>query len=115
VDFYVYNLTDQNFIHEAIKDILNSGNICYHSVQSLSSSRLLYRNVKLKIYKSIILSVLCVGVKRSLTLREEHRLRVFENSVLRRMFVPKWDEVTRNLADVAQCGALQFIRIPKYH
>jgi hypothetical protein len=42
-------LTDQNCIHEEIKSRLNSGNACYHSVQSLLSSRLLSRNVKVKI------------------------------------------------------------------
>jgi hypothetical protein len=41
--------TDQNCIHEEIKSRLNSGNACYHSVQSLLSSRLLSRNVKDKI------------------------------------------------------------------
>jgi sorting nexin-29 len=50
-------LTDQNCIHEEIKSILNSENACYHSVQSLLSSRLLSRNVKVKIYKTIILPV----------------------------------------------------------
>jgi hypothetical protein len=51
-------LTDQNFIHEEIKSRLNSGNACHHSVQILLSSRLLSRNVKVKIYKTIILAVL---------------------------------------------------------
>jgi hypothetical protein len=41
-------LTDQNCIHAEIKSRLNSGNACYHSVQSLLSSRLLSRNVKVK-------------------------------------------------------------------
>jgi hypothetical protein len=45
-------LTDQNCIHEGIKSSLYSGNACYHSVQSLLSSRLLSRNVKVKIYKT---------------------------------------------------------------
>jgi hypothetical protein len=44
--------TDHNCIHEEIKGRLNSGNACYHSVQSLLSSRLLSRNVKVKIYKT---------------------------------------------------------------
>jgi hypothetical protein len=62
---------------------------------SLSSSRLLSRNVKVKIYKTIILPVVLYGCEMwSLTLREEHRLRVFENRVLRRIFGPKRDEVT---------------------
>jgi hypothetical protein len=58
------------------------------------SSRLLSRNVKVKIYKTIILPVLYGCETWSLTLREEHRLRVFENRVLRRIFGPKRDEVT---------------------
>jgi hypothetical protein len=59
------------------------------------SSRLLSRNVKVKIYKTIILTVVLYGCEIwSLTLREEHRLRVFENRVLRRMFGPKKGEVS---------------------
>jgi hypothetical protein len=58
-------------------------------------SRLLSRNVKVKIFKTIILPVVLYGCETwSLTLREEHRLRVFENRVLRRIFGPKRDEVT---------------------
>jgi hypothetical protein len=88
-------LTDQNCTREEIKSRLNSGNVCYHSVQSLLSSRLLSRNVKVKIYKTIILPVVLYGCETwSLTLREEHRLSVFENRVLRRIFGPKRDEVT---------------------
>jgi hypothetical protein len=88
-------MTDQNCIHEEIKSRLNSGNACYHSVQILLSSRLLSRNVKVKIYKTIILPDVLYGCETwSLTLREEHRLRVFENRVLRRIFGPKRDEVT---------------------
>jgi hypothetical protein len=87
-------LTDQNCIHEEIKSRLNLGNACYHSVQSLLSSRLLSRNVKVKIYRTITLPVVLYGWEtRSLMLREEHRLRVFENRVLRRIFGPKRDEV----------------------
>jgi sorting nexin-29 len=55
-------LTDQNCIHEEIKSRQNSGNACYHSVQSLLSSRLLSRNVKVKIYKTIIPPVYFVWV-----------------------------------------------------
>jgi hypothetical protein len=59
------------------------------------SSRLLSRNVKVKIYKTIILPVVLYGCETwSLTLKVEHRLRVFENRVLRRIFGPKRDEVT---------------------
>jgi hypothetical protein len=52
-------------------------------------------NVKVKIFKIIILSAVLYEYEIwSLTLREEHRLRVFENKVLRRIFGPKRDEVT---------------------
>jgi hypothetical protein len=55
----------------------------------------LSRNVKVKIYKTIILPVVLYGCETwSLTLMEEHRLSVFENRVLRRIFGPKRDEVT---------------------
>jgi hypothetical protein len=58
------------------------------------SSRLLSRNVKVKIYKTIIVPNVLYGCETwSLTLSEEHRLRVFENRVLRRIFGPKRDEV----------------------
>jgi hypothetical protein len=59
------------------------------------SSRLLSENIKIRIYKTIILPVILYGCETwSLTLREEHRLRVFENRVLRRIFGLKRDKVT---------------------
>jgi hypothetical protein len=85
-------LTDQNCIHKEIKSRLNSGNACYHSDQSLLSYRLLSRNAKVKIYKTTIIPVVLYGCETwSLTLREEHRLRMFENRVLRRIFGLKMD------------------------
>jgi len=60
----------------------DSGNACYHSVQDLLSSTLLSKNLKIKIYRTIILPVLYGCETRSLTLRDEGRLRVFENRVL---------------------------------
>jgi len=57
---------------------------------------LLSKNLKIKIYRTIILPVVLYGCETwSLTLREEHRLRAFEIRVLRRIFGPKMDEVTR--------------------
>jgi hypothetical protein len=86
-------LTDQNCMHEEINSRLNSENACYHSVQSFLFC-LLSTNIKFKIYKTIILPVVLYGCEPwSLTLREEHRLRVFENRVLKRIFGPKRDEV----------------------
>ena len=59
------------------------------------SSSLLSMNVKIKIYRTIILPVVLYGCETwSLTFGEEHRLRVFENRVLRRIFGPKRDGVT---------------------
>jgi hypothetical protein len=143
-------VTNPNFIQEEIKRRLNSNNACYHSVQNLLCSHLQSRRLRIRIYKTIILPVVCMGVKLenishfkylgkrrlnfgnasyhsaqnllcfhllskrlkiriymtiilrvvlygyeswSLTLREEHRLGVFENRMLRRIFGPNRDEV----------------------
>ena len=88
-------LTNQNSIREEINCRLRSGNACYHSLQNLLSSRLLSRKLKIKIYRTIILPVVLYGFEAwSLTLREERKLRAFENMVLRRIFGPRSDEVT---------------------
>jgi len=88
-------LTNQNSILEDIKSRLRSGNACYHLGQNLLSSRLLSKNLKIKMYRIIILPVVLYGCETlSLTLREERKLRVFENMVLRRIFGPRRDEVT---------------------
>ena len=64
-------------------------------MQNLLSTRLLSNNLKIKIYRTIILPVVLYGCETwSLTLREERKLRVFENMVLRRIFGPRMDEVT---------------------
>jgi hypothetical protein len=64
-------------------------------MQDLLSSSLLSKNTKIKIYRTIILPVVLYGCETwSFTLREEHRLRVFENRVLGRIFGPKRDGVT---------------------
>jgi len=79
-------LTHQNFIPEEIKSRLRSGNSCYRLVQNLLSFRLLSKNLKIKIYRNAILPVVLYGCETwSLTLREERKLRVFENMVLRRL------------------------------
>jgi hypothetical protein len=88
--YSVTTLTNQNDIPDEIKSSLNSGNACFHSAQNLLSSRLISKNLKIKIYKIVILPVLLYGCETwSLTLGEEHRLRVFENRVLRRIYGPK--------------------------
>jgi hypothetical protein len=72
-----------------MKSRINSVNACYHAVQNLLSSHPMSRNVKIKMYQTIILPVVLYGCE-TLSLR----LRVFENRVLRRIFGPKRDEVT---------------------
>ena len=65
-------LTNQNSIPEETKSRLRSGNACYHSVQNLLSTRLLSKNLKIKIYRTIILPVVLCGCETwSLALREE--------------------------------------------
>jgi hypothetical protein len=93
--YLVKNLTNQNSVQEEIKSSLKSGNACYHLVQNVLSSSLLHKHLEIKINRIIILPVVLYGCQTwSLTLREECRLRVFENRVLRRTFGPKRYEVT---------------------
>jgi hypothetical protein len=88
-------LTNQNYIQEEIKRRLKLGKACYYSVQNLLSSSLLTKNLEIKKYIKIILFVVLYGCETwSLTLRDERRLRVFENRVFRIVFEPKRDEVT---------------------
>ena len=71
-------LSNQNSIQEEIKSRLNSTNTCYHLIQNLLSSNVLSRNLKMKIYITIILPLVFYGCEIwSLTLREERRLGVF--------------------------------------
>ena len=93
----VKTLTNQNSIREEIKSRLRSGNACYHSVQSILSSRLLSKNTKIKVYRTIILTVVLYGCEPwSLILREKCRLRLYENGVMRRIFRSKRYEVAED-------------------
>jgi len=56
-------ITNQNSIQEEIKSRLNSGNACYHLVQNLLSSSLLSKNLKIKIYRTVLCLLFCMGVK----------------------------------------------------
>ena len=56
-------LTNQNSIQEEIMSRLKSQNACYHSVQNILSSSLLSKNLKINIYRTIILPMFCMGVK----------------------------------------------------
>ena len=82
-------------MQKEIKIRLKSGNAGCQMMQNLWSSSLLSKHTKVKIYLTIILPIVLYGCENwSLTLREERRLRVFENMVLRVMFEPKRDQVT---------------------
>jgi hypothetical protein len=84
--------TNQYSIEEEIKRGWKPENVCYHSMQSLVSSSFLF---KVKVYGSITLPVVLYRCETwSLTLREERRLRMFENSLLSIIFRPMRDEVT---------------------
>jgi len=74
---------------------LRSGSACYQSVQNLLSSRLLLKNLKIKMYRTVIVPVVFYGCETwLLTLREERKLKVSDNMVLRRIFGPRRDKVT---------------------
>jgi len=76
-------ITYQNSIQEEIKRRLMSGNACYYLVQYLLSSSLLSKNLKIKIYRTVVLPVVLCGCESWLpSLRKEHRLKMFENRVL---------------------------------
>ena len=80
-------VTNTNDICEDIKRCINMGNACSYSLEKTLSSHLLSKKLKVNTYKTIILLVVLYGFETwSLTLREEHRLRVFENKVLRKIF-----------------------------
>jgi hypothetical protein len=70
------NLTIQNSSQKKIKSRLKSGNACYHSVHNLLFSNWLSKNLKIRIYRTIILPVVLYGCENwSLTLREKRRIR----------------------------------------
>jgi hypothetical protein len=83
-------VTHQICINEEIMSRLNSGKVCYHSVQNLLSSFLLSKTLRIKTQKNnIILPVVLYGCEAwSLALGEEHRLKVLENWVPRRISGP---------------------------
>jgi hypothetical protein len=79
-------LTYQNSVKEEIKVRLKSGNACSHSMLNLLSFSLLSKNMKIKIYRYVILTLFLYGcVTWPLPLKEECRLRVYEYRMPRRI------------------------------
>ena len=71
------------------------GHACYYSLEKILSSRLLSKKLKVNTHKTIIPPIVLYGYETwSLTLREEHRLTVFENKILREILGSKRDEIT---------------------
>jgi hypothetical protein len=92
--FRYFEVTNQHLSNEEIESRLNLGNAYYCLVHNIWSSHLLSKNVKIEICKTTILPVVLYECETwSLMLKEELRLRVFENRVLKRIFGPKRDEV----------------------
>jgi hypothetical protein len=81
-------VTDRNYIHKEIKSRLNLENASYYTVLNLLSTCLLSKNLKIKIYKTIVLLIFYGCETCSVT------LRVFKNRALKRIFQLKWEEVT---------------------
>ena len=95
----------QNHIHEEIKHRINMGNACYYSLEKMLSSRLLSKKLKVNIYRTIILPVVFYDCEIwSIMLREELRLRVFKNKVLRKIFGAKRDEITGEWRKIHNAG-----------
>ena len=93
-DIWGTSLANQNSIHEEIKCRLQLRNVCYYSVHNCLSSSLLSKNIKVKIYRIIILHFVLYGCHTwSPTVCEEHRLRMCGSRVLRKIFGPTRDKV----------------------
>jgi hypothetical protein len=77
-------------LQDEIKSKINSVNACYDSVRNPLSSRVVSKNLKIKTCKTIILHVVLYGCENwSLALREEYGMRMYEISVLRRIFASR--------------------------
>jgi hypothetical protein len=102
-------------IHQEIKMRLNSGNACYYSDQNLLSSRLPSKNKTIRIHETTILLAALYGYETwSLSLKDEHRLREFENRMLRGIFGPKRDKVTVGWVKLQNEKLLDLYSSPSY-
>jgi hypothetical protein len=97
---------------QKITSTLKPQNTCYHLVKTRLSSSLVSKNIKIKIYRNIILQIVLYGCETwSLTLREEHRLWLFDNWVLRKTAGPNMDKVR----ETTQQGALWSVLLTQYY
>ena len=102
-----------NNICEEIKWRINMGNSCYYSCEKILSACLLFKKLKVNTYKTIILPVAFYDCETwSLTLREEHRLRVFKNKVLRKILGAKRDGITGEWRKLDNAELLAFYSSP---
>ena len=106
--------TNQNCFREKIMNRLYLVNAWYHLVQSLLSSSLLSENVKIKICRTAVLSAVFYRCQ-NVTLRDEHRLRLFENRVLQKMLGIKRDEITGSVEDCVKMCVKICVLLTKYH
>ena len=91
------SVTNTNGICKEIKCRINMGNACYYSPDNILLSSLLSKKLKVNTYKTIILPVVLYSFETwSLTFREDQRLRVFENKVVKMIFGAKRDVITGN-------------------
>ena len=100
-------MTNTNDIRKEIKRKINMGNACYYSLERVLSSHLLSKKLKVNTYKIIILPIMLYGRETwSLTAREEYRLRVFDNKVLRKILGLR---ETKLLENEESCILLSYI------
>ena len=83
----------EEIVNIYIEEVASPRNTCCHSLQNLLSTNFLSKNMNIKLYRNIILPMLYGCETWSLTMRSEHRLRMFKNRVLRKVLEPKRDEV----------------------
>jgi len=93
---FLINIHENVFIHEEVKGRVNSENTCCNSVQNILSFSFLAENIKNMISRKTVLFVLCGYKIWSLTLIVEHRLRLLENVMLRKVFGSKTDDAARD-------------------
>jgi hypothetical protein len=105
-----------NCVHEEIKSKLNLEIASYISVQSILSSNLVLKNSKIKVHNTVILLVVLYGCETwTVTLMENHKWRVFENRMLRRIFGPKKEKYQEAGEDYIMRSFINFYVSKNYY